>query len=50
MSIEQSICEELSYSIDDETCTPFIGAGACAGLLHLASDIAAKWSKEYKYP
>ena len=31
-------------------CTPFIGAGACAGILPMGRDIANKWSKEYNYP
>ncbi len=31
-------------------CTPFIGAGACAGILPMGRDIANKWAKEYNYP
>jgi hypothetical protein len=31
-------------------CTPFLGAGACYGVLPLGSDIAQKWAKEYNYP
>ena len=31
-------------------CTPFLGAGACFGVLPLGADIARKWIKEYDYP
>src|SRR5437016_1371048 len=31
-------------------CTPFIGAGACAGVLPLGKEIANKWAKTYNYP
>jgi hypothetical protein len=31
-------------------CTPFIGAGTCAGILPMGRDIANKWAKEYNYP
>ena len=31
-------------------CTPFIGAGACAGVLPLAREIANNWATTYNYP
>ena len=31
-------------------CTPFLGAGACAGTLPLAREIALGWSKDYGFP
>ena len=31
-------------------CTPFLGAGACEGVLPLGSKIANGWAKEYNYP
>ena len=31
-------------------CTPFLGAGACAGVLPLGSEVAAQWSHDYDYP
>jgi SIR2-like protein len=31
-------------------CTPFLGAGACAGVLPLGSEIARQWSSECDYP
>ena len=33
-----------------QKCTPFLGAGACCGLLPLAKDVARKWAIAYKYP
>jgi hypothetical protein len=31
-------------------CTPFLGAGACAGTLPLGGDVAAGWASRYGYP
>ncbi len=31
-------------------CTPFLGAGACFGVLPLGSDIAQEWAQEHDYP
>jgi hypothetical protein len=31
-------------------CTPFLGAGACAGSLPLGGEIAEKWANEHEYP
>jgi len=31
-------------------CTPFIGAGACTGILPLASQIARQWAEKHGYP
>src|SRR5262249_18861218 len=31
-------------------CTPFLGAGACYGVLPLGSDIAREWAEKYEYP
>lgn len=31
-------------------CTPFLGAGACAGTLPLASKIAVRWADSYDFP
>jgi hypothetical protein len=31
-------------------CTPFLGAGACFGVLPLGSDIAQKWAEKHEYP
>ncbi len=36
--------------IKKDKCTPFIGAGACSGILPMGKDIANKWAKEYNYP
>ena len=31
-------------------CTPFLGAGACAGTLPLASEVAHRWAEDYDFP
>ena len=52
----------MSYSLDDRDwllllrrikdgkCTPFLGAGACFGVLPLACEIADDWTQEYASP
>jgi hypothetical protein len=42
--------EGLLYAIRYKECTPFLGAGACAGVLPLGKGIAMAWAEEYKYP
>ena len=42
--------DELLETIRDEECTPFLGAGACAGILPTGSQLATDWATEYKYP
>jgi hypothetical protein len=32
------------------SCTPFLGAGACAGVLPTGAEIAGRWAGEYGYP
>ena len=36
--------------IKDGLCTPFLGAGACDGILPLGKDIAEQWAEQYDYP
>jgi SIR2-like domain len=36
--------------IKSGNCTPFLGAGACAGTLPLGGDVAARWAREFDYP
>lgn len=40
----------LLYSIKYKQCTPFLGAGACAEVLPLGSDIAQALARKYNYP
>ena len=40
----------LLRRIEKGLCTPFLGAGACAGVLPLGGDIARAWAAEYNYP
>ncbi len=42
--------EDLLICIKDKKCTPFIGAGACAGALPSGSQIADQWAKRFDYP
>ena len=49
-SLDEEDWEILIDSIRDNNCTPFIGAGANAGILPVGSEIARQWAKEYKYP
>lgn len=42
--------EALLLAIRYKSCTPFIGAGACAGVLPLGKDIAREWARDYDYP
>jgi hypothetical protein len=42
--------EGLMLAIKRQLCTPFLGAGACAGLLPLGRDIAEMWARRYRYP
>lgn len=40
----------LLERIKDGECTPFLGAGACAGVLPLGSEIAQRWALDEGYP
>lgn len=40
----------LTKRVRDKKCTPFLGAGACYGVLPLGADIARRWAQQYKYP
>jgi|SRR5581483_8835800 len=42
--------ESLLLSIRAKRCTPFVGAGACAGLLPTATDLVDEWVKSDGYP
>jgi len=53
--LEEKDWNILLRRIRDGKCTPFVGAGACSGVLPLGSDVAKEWaSKEWpgqiKYP
>jgi len=49
-TLGESDWENLLQRIKDKECTPFTGAGACAGTLPLASEIADQWAEKYGYP
>src|SRR3712207_1607392 len=50
MSLKSLQWTKLLDSINQNKCTPFIGAGASAQWLPLAREIACKWAEEYGYP
>jgi SIR2-like domain len=47
---EEGTWERLIRRIDDEQCTPFIGAGASAEYIPVASTLAEDLAREYEYP
>jgi hypothetical protein len=49
-SLNDKDWEILIQRIQDKKCTPFLGAGACYGVLPLGADIARQWASEYEYP
>lgn len=48
--LKESDWDNLLQRINEKNCTPFIGAGACAGILPLGSEIAREWADKYSYP
>ena len=40
----------LLRRLSNENCTPFLGAGACYGVLPLGADLAKQWATKYDYP
>lgn len=48
--LEQSDWDLLLDRIKEGKCTPFLGAGACYGVLPLGADIAQEWAKEEGFP
>jgi hypothetical protein len=40
----------ILLAIHNGKCTPFLGAGACFGILPLASDIANEWARDHDFP
>jgi hypothetical protein len=47
---DKSDWRTIANRIAKGNCTPFLGAGACAGALPLGGEIARKWAVEYGYP
>jgi hypothetical protein len=48
--LEEPYWDLLLDRIKDGECTPFLGAGACGGVLPLGADIACRWAEEEGYP
>lgn len=49
-TLEERDWRLLLTRIRSGECTPFLGAGACYGVLPLGADVAGQWAKEYSYP
>lgn len=49
-SLGETYWNLLLERIKDGECTPFLGAGACAGVLPLGSAIAQRWADDEGYP
>ena len=50
MTLTEKDWEMLIRSIKRQRVTPFLGAGACYGVLPLGADIARQWAAERGYP
>ena len=50
IALEENDWNTLLRRIKVGKCTPFLGAGACAGTLPLGSMIAQDWAKKHGYP
>ena len=42
--------DQLLWAIEEERCTPFLGAGACVPALPTGLTLARKWTEEHGYP
>jgi SIR2-like domain len=42
--------DALLLAIKHHRCTPFLGAGACAGILPSGRKLASDWAEEFRYP
>lgn len=49
-TLSQDDWRVLLTRIDGGLCTPFLGAGACHGVIPLGSQIARDWADEHGYP
>jgi SIR2-like protein len=50
LSLRNADWDELLYSIDDQGCAPFIGAGACSDWIPVGSNMSSDMAQEYEYP
>jgi hypothetical protein len=50
LSLLDSDWEEILHSIDEQGCTPFIGAGACSDWIPQASKVSSQMAIKYEYP
>jgi hypothetical protein len=50
ISLNEAAWDTLLGYIDSKECTPFVGAGACAGTVPLATELAERWAAEFGFP
>lgn len=49
-TLKEPAWKRLISRIKDGNCTPFIGAGACAGVLPVGPHMAQEWAELHEYP
>src|SRR5260370_41337975 len=50
LDMQERDWKRLLERIKAGNCTPFLGAGACAGFFPVGSQIAQDWAREHGYP
>jgi hypothetical protein len=48
--VDETDWERLTAQLSRGHCTPFLGAGACAGTLPAAAEMSSAWASKYNYP
>jgi hypothetical protein len=48
--VNESDWDQLLWAIEEERCTPFLGAGACVPTLPTGAELAHEWAAEHGYP
>src|SRR4029453_4711611 len=48
--VDENDWDELLWAIEEERCTPFLGAGACVPALPTGLTLAREWTEEHGYP
>jgi hypothetical protein len=48
--VNENDWDQLLWAIEEERCTPFVGAGACVPALPTGLALAEEWTEEHGYP
>jgi hypothetical protein len=48
--VDEREWRRLTDQLRNGDCTPFLGAGACAGTLPVGAELSKSWADEYEYP